>query len=266
MAVRWGGVFVAPGPSPDVAGTDILNSATAALGATADGMVAMQEALATYLAALGTLASDGVLPYREDPFTQLAVRAAVADDAGGRAVAALGAFLRKASRANMQAPEMRDAVVEADPLVQALVAALSATLGRSSSGEAADRVATATFYAGLECAARDRAARQAARDLVALRDREFASRALMRARYWAVLAEIGAGHALLKARARHISQEETIRQVRAAEDRLHRAAALLPQALLAPVAVARHTEANTDRALSAARGANLVGTPVTCTE
>jgi hypothetical protein len=193
----------------------------------------MQEALSIYLSALGTLASDGVLPFREDPFEPLAPRAAAADEAGAGAVATLGAFLRNASHTNMQASEMRDAIVAADPTVQALVAALSAAVVRSASGEAEDRAAAAASYARLEREARDRAARQATRDLAALRDREFATRAAARAQYGAVLARIAEGHALLKTRARHITQEETVRQVRAAEDNLRRAAALLPRGTIA---------------------------------
>lgn len=229
MPAGWDGAPMASARAAGTTGTAAAEPATSPFGPNTDGIIAMQQALAVYLAALSTLAADGILPYREDPFAGLAMRAAAVDEAGGQAVATLGAFLRKASRTNMQAPEMRDAVLEADPAVQALAAALSAAVAGSSSSEAADRAAAAAFYAELEGEARDRAARQAVRDLAALRDREFAARAAARARYTAVLARIAEGHALLKARAPHISQEETIRQVRAAEDSLRRAAALLPQ-------------------------------------
>jgi hypothetical protein len=232
------GVVGASTPLVGTIGTDVPIPAAAASGPAPDGILAMQEALSVYLAALGTLASDGVLSFRDDPFVQLAPRAAAADEAGGRAVAALGAFLRNASRTNMQAPEMRDAVVAADPTVQALVAALSAAVARSASGEAEDRAAAAASYARLEGETRDRAARQAARDLAALRDREFATRAAAHAQYRAVLARLAEGHALLRARARHITQEETVRRVRAAEDSLRRAAALLPRGTIAAAAPA----------------------------
>lgn len=91
-----------------------------------DGRLAMQEALATYLAALARMADDGVLPYLEDPFVDLAARARAADAAGGAAVAAIGRRLRVASRQNWQAPELRYAVDGFDADVQALVAALAA--------------------------------------------------------------------------------------------------------------------------------------------
>ena len=50
-----------------------------------------------------------------------------------------------------------------------------------------------------------------------------------------VLSRIAEGHALMAARARQLSQEETARQVRAAEDRLRRAeAACCPARCLVP--------------------------------
>lgn len=93
-----------------------------------DGVAAMQEALATYLAALARIADDGVLPYLEDPFGDLAARAARADAAGGRAVAAIGATLRRASRSNWQAPDLGFAVETFDPPVQALAGSLATAL------------------------------------------------------------------------------------------------------------------------------------------
>ncbi len=95
-------------------------------GTAEDGRAAMQEALATYLAALARMADDGVLPYLEDPFVDLAARAARADAAGGAAVAAIGRRLRVASRQNWRAPELSGAVTAFDADVQALVAAAAA--------------------------------------------------------------------------------------------------------------------------------------------
>lgn len=160
-----------------------------------DGILAMQEALATYLAALARMADDGVLAYPEDPFVQQAARAAAADREGGAAVAGLGAFLRRATRGNWQAPDLRDSIRTADPLVQALVAALGrAVRGGLPAEEAGDAVAA----------------------------------------YAAALAAIGEGHALLKARARDITSEEVARLARAEEDRLRRAARALPVPRAAP--------------------------------
>lgn len=100
----------------------------------ADGTLAMRDALATYLAALGRMADDGVLPYLEDPFTDLAPRAARADAAGGAAVAGIGRTLRLASRQNWQAPDLRYAAATFDPDVQSLVAALAGALERDAPG------------------------------------------------------------------------------------------------------------------------------------
>lgn len=105
---------------------------TPAPAGAADGVLAMQEALATYLAALGRMADDGVLPYLEDPFADLAARAAQADAAGGAAVAAIGATLRRASRQNWQAPDLRHAIRTFDADVQALVGALAGAVERAA--------------------------------------------------------------------------------------------------------------------------------------
>ena len=192
----------------------------------------MQEALSTYLWALSVVADDGVLPYREDPFADhLAPRAAAASEAGGRAVAALGALLRKATIRNAQAPQIAGTIREADGQVQALIAALAAALPPVDA-DAPDRTAAAETYIVLEGESRDPAARQAIRDVAALRDRQFAARGASRELYARALVQVAEGHALLKERASHLSQQETARRVRAAQDRLARTAAPLPRILV----------------------------------
>lgn len=57
-------------------------------------ILAMQQAMSIYLLAIATLASDGVLPYRDDPFVELAATARAGSERGGQAVAALGTLLR----------------------------------------------------------------------------------------------------------------------------------------------------------------------------
>jgi hypothetical protein len=196
---------------------------------TADGILAMQEALVTYLAALGTVAADGVLPYPEDPFTTVAARAARASEASGLAIAELGVLLRHASRSNARAPQLRDTIRSADPHVQTLTSDLARATTSATPREEQERAAVAARYAELARAARDAAARRTLQDLAALLDREFGTRAAARLSYAEVVRQIGEGHALLTGRSRHLSQEETARQVRAAENRLRRAAALLPR-------------------------------------
>lgn len=171
-----------------------------------DGLAAQQEALAIYLYALGVLAEEEQpLTFREDAYAALAMRAAAADAAAARAVGEIGAILRAARDANLppgaransagQATvvedlRLRGVIHAADAPVQTLVAALSAGIAATGGGEA----------------------RQ-------VEDREA---------YLRVLAAIGEGHAMLKARARHITQEEVARELRAQEDRLRRAAIRLP--------------------------------------
>ncbi|CAH0208724.1 hypothetical protein [Roseomonas sp. CECT 9278] len=160
-----------------------------------DGALAMQQALSTYLAALARMADDGVLPYLEDPFVDLAARAAAGDAAGGAAVATIGRTLRLASRGNWQAPELRDTIAAFDPAVQALVAALAGSV-------APDAGATGAH-------------------------------AQARAAYAAMVRQVGAGHALLKDRASRITSEEVVQRINAEQDRLTRAAMALPRAVVA---------------------------------
>ena len=67
-------------------------------------------------------------------------------------------------------------------------------------------------------------------DIRAQREAALASRVHDREAYRAVLARLAEGEALLQARAGHLTQAETARQVRAADAELRRAAALLPRA------------------------------------
>ncbi len=161
-----------------------------------EGAMAMREALAVYLAALARMADDGVLPYLENPFVDLATQAGRAGTGGERPVAALGAYLRHATRDNWQAPQLRDAIRAADPSVQALVESLTAAIGRNVSAEDAPAIATA------------------------------------RAQYAAIITRIGADHAMLKARAGDITDEEVVELIHAAEDRMRRAMLSLPRPTL----------------------------------
>jgi hypothetical protein len=158
-----------------------------------EGGLAMREALATYLAALGRMADDGVLPYPENPFIELAAQAGRAGTGGAQPVEALGALLRRATRQNWQAPRLRQAITEANPAVQALVRALTAAIGRNAEPDEPPAIATA------------------------------------RAQYAAIITRIGEDHALLAARAADLTDEAVIELIHAAEDRLRRAVLALPR-------------------------------------
>lgn len=160
------------------------------------GAMAMREALAIYLMAIARLADDGVLPYPEDPFVALAVQAGRAGTGGEQPVASLGAFLRRATRQNWQAPRLREAITINDPAVQALARALVATTGPNAAPDDPPAVAAA------------------------------------RAQYVAVIQRIGEDHALMAARADDITDDAVVEQIRAAEDRLRRALFALPRPTL----------------------------------
>lgn len=200
----------------------------------AAGARAMQTALSLYLSGLETLAADGVLPHREDPLTAEAAQAAVLDEAAGRAVAGLGALLRRATRRNARAPELAETIAEGDPHLQAVIAALSSSIGTIATAAAAERTALAARSAEEAARSRDPATRRLTLDVAALQDREYALRELARARYLAALAGIAEGHALLVERQGRLSQEATARAVRRADDQLRRIADQLPQVLGPP--------------------------------
>lgn len=158
-----------------------------------EGAMAMREALATYLAALGRMADDGVPTYPENPFVELAPQAGRAGTGGAQPVSELGAFLRRATRQNWQAPRLREVFGVTDPAVQALVQSLTAAIARNTEPGEPAAIATA------------------------------------RAQYAAIIVRIGEDHALLKARAADITDEDVVELIRAAEDRLRRAALALPR-------------------------------------
>jgi hypothetical protein len=219
------------GPLPFIGGPRADPSAEAAMRA--EAIRAMQDALAAYLGALSRLAADGVLSFAENPFTDAAARAAAADEAGGRAVASVGAVLRDATRRQSRAPQLRATIAEADPAVQELVAALSRLAG-AAGDEPGQRATLAARSAALAAEARDPATRQLLADAAALRDRAFVTRADARAAYAEVLQRIAAGHALLRDESRRLTQAETGRRIADAETALNRAAARLPRLGSAP--------------------------------
>jgi hypothetical protein len=189
-----------------------------------DGSVlAMQEALATYFQAVATLASDGVLPYRESPFVELAAVVTPTSPSGGQAITSLGVLLRHAGRGNAQAPDLRDNIRAADPQVQALIAALQVAVARQAAEEVTARQDAAAFYERIQDASRDPAARRSLQEWALRRDAEFAAEALARALYGELLARVAAGHALLKDRAGHVTRLDVVQQIRTAEDQLRRA-------------------------------------------
>lgn len=161
-----------------------------------EGAMAMREALATYLSALARMADDGVLPYPEDPFTELAPQAGRAGTGGAQPVASLGAFLRRATRQNWQAPRLRETIALNNPAVQALVNALNEAIAANTEpGEPPDI-------------------------------------ARGRAQYAAIILRVGDDHALLAARAGDITDEDVVDLIRAAQDRTTRALLALPRPAL----------------------------------
>lgn len=190
-------------------------------------VLAMQEALAIYLQSLATLASDGVLGYPENPFVDLAAVVTPTSPSGGQAITALGRQLRHSTRTNAQAPALRDNIVEADPQVQALIAALRGAVARQTEEEAASRQRAAAYYAGTAAASRDPAARQALAEWADRRDAGFVAEAQARAQYLDILQRIAADHARMKAQAGSITREQAVREIRIAEDQLRRASVAL---------------------------------------
>ncbi|MCA3278754.1 MAG: hypothetical protein ING10_05750 [Roseomonas sp.] len=195
----------------------------------ADAITAMQQALATYLQALDTLAADGLLMIREDPLAVYAPRVAPISPKGAEAITELGALLRERGRSLARAPQLRATIREADAPVQALIAAMQESVTALEPAETTARDQARARYQRLQREARDEASRQILRDLAALHEAGFANRAAAISNYRTVLTDIAKGHALLKERVSHLTQEETARQIRAAEAELRRAGARLPR-------------------------------------
>lgn len=193
------------------------------------GILAMQQAMSTYLLAIATLATDGVLPYRDDPFVELAVAAHATSARGAAAVAALGTLLRRAARSVAQAPDLRDNIVAADPHVQALVQSLASAVAGGAGPDVAAQADAAEGYTRLAAETRDLVARRLVQERAVARDAEFAGREAARQRYIDNLIRIGEGHALLKARAATITKDEAVQRIRAAQDELRRNAEGVPR-------------------------------------
>ncbi len=168
-----------------------------------DAVLAMQEALVIWFVALATLSGDGTLTYRESPMPAIAARVAQADPGAAEAMTMLGAQLRHHTRDVYRAPEMRAAVVEADPPVQRILTGL----GHRVAGVGAAPAAAAQEGAALEAA---------------------------RAHYLALLRDVGEGHAMLARRASRINGDEAVFEIRRAEDALRRAIAARPRGLGLP--------------------------------
>jgi hypothetical protein len=203
--------------------------ATPAVSPAADAINAMQQALATYLQALDTLAADGLLMIREDPLAAYAPRVASTSPKGAEALTELGALLRDRGRSLARAPQLRATIRETDAPVQALIAAMQEAITTLEPTETAAADQARARYQRLLREARDEASRQILRDLTALHEAAAANRAAAIKNYQTVLADIAKGHALLKERVSHLTQEETARQIRAAEAELRLAGARLPR-------------------------------------
>lgn len=205
-----------------------------AAAAAGDAALAMQQVLEAYLGALGTLALGGRLTFAEAPFAEQSARVAPVSPDAAEAITAIGAQLHGVVASGARRRALSETVRVADPPVQRLLTALAAEVEAAGRRDRPDRAAIAAEYARLAQQARGPAERRALQDLGTLREREVAGDQAAYATYRDVLARIGEGHALLVARASHLGQEESFRQIRAAEDALRRAMAALPPPLPAP--------------------------------
>jgi hypothetical protein len=158
-----------------------------------------------------------------------APRVAPTSPKGAEAIETLGALLRDRGRSLARAPQLRATIREADAPVQALIAAMQEAVTALEPAERATAEQAHARYQRLLREARDEPSRQILRDLAALYEAASANRAAAIKNYQTVLTDIARGHALLKERAFHLTQEETARQIRAAEGELRRAGARLPR-------------------------------------
>jgi hypothetical protein len=166
---------------------------------------------------------------REDPLAAYVPRVAPTSPKGAEAIQALGTLLRDRGRSLARAPQLRATIREADAPVQALIAAMQEAITTLEPAETAAADQARARYQRLLREARDEPSRQILRDLSALHEAGASNRTAAIKNYQTVLADIAKGHALLKERVSHLTQEETARQIRAAEAELRRAGARLPR-------------------------------------
>lgn len=169
-----------------------------------DAAAAQRQALAGYLQGLALMAEGAPIAFPDDAWAGLAARAGATDPEAGAAVAALGTVLAAARDANPQPPDQvysaGSDLVPADNRLRSTIRA----------GDAPVQALAAAIARGLGDPAADDPARAAERRS---------------------LAEIATTHALLRERARHVTQYALGRDLRFAEDGLWRAALLRPAAM-----------------------------------
>lgn len=206
--------------------------------ARAEAALAMQSVLSAYLGALGTLALNGPLPYRDPPFGPEAARAAPVNPEAAAAITAIAVQLQHASTTQATRRALGDAIRLSDPAVQVLVRDLAAAVPVQGGPQPAT---IAADYARMQQQARAPLDRRALQDLGALREQQEAVLVAAYAGYRDALLQIGQTHAALAAQAAHLGQQEVYRQLRAAQDRLQRILLQLPPpaALAAPGPVQR---------------------------
>lgn len=193
---------------------------------------AMQQALATYLLALGVLADQAVLAFDEAGFRALAEPM---PPLGADAVNRLALFLRAASdevperwasrESSRPEPSYEDRRLAAvlwrsDAAVQSLVAALAEALACADVVPATAPLMPTDLALQIEWEA--------------WRLARISDRSIARAAQGDLVRRIGEGHALLASRASAITQRETERQLRSAEDRLRQSMARLPPVAALP--------------------------------
>lgn len=193
-----------------------------------DGLLALQEALTTYMASLGRLAADEAVTFRTATLAQAATKAGVFGANATGAVTALSDLLLRAGASAWRQREVAQVIGAANAPLQEIVAAARTFVREGvAAQDEAERAAIAFFYGSLERGSGDRAARQAVREWRELRDREVSQQAAAREAYLKALEAIGRGHQVLHDHRDRLSVEETTRQVRAVEAELRVLAAQL---------------------------------------
>lgn len=190
--------------------------------AQAAGLLAMQDAITTYMGALGALADDRVVTVSANPLVDAAVKAGAVDTAASSTVTALGDLILRAATGRYRQGQIGEVIAAANAPVQDLAARLIRFAGSTADEDREEATALRFFYGGLDRRSNDPAGKRALTEWRDLRLQQITARAPSRDAYIAGMRKIAEGHQLLTDNRGRLSVDETVRQVRAVNDQLQR--------------------------------------------
>ena len=220
---------LAPPPAPPQAEPPPPPENRVALrAAQADAVIALQSVASAWLNTLMLVAADGVVPARERPFAEAALRAGRADAVAATRVSALGAVLEEAGRPGPRRATLQSLIERGNAPFLAVMVALREQVVRLGGGEVEEREAIVLQYERLARQARDPASRQAVHDTRDALLTGQSGRNAARQTYLGIVERIMQTHRQLWEQRDGLSSSAVGEMAREAEISLRRAARNLP--------------------------------------